>query len=376
MRQNRQQQQEKTPEELEAEARDKAEAEEAAKAAAEEKAAREAKAATDADAAAQAKPTEEEAAAAAAAAAAAEAAASDELALLAAEETAAMEEAEVMIDPLDEELELLNALHDATVPPGYRWVNKGGWEDGLSGGDGLHVPTWYGVTCGRVTRKLRKENPAATRGFVKRLYLDGNGLRGKIDGLSRWARLADLRILSLSHNGIEGGLPAGLAECAPTLCVLNLSCNRLTGEVPASWGEFKRLTHLWLFSNELSGPALPVEVASVTGTTSLVSLRLNRNGEGVHSAAGLCVVLFFFFLLHGCFGAVVVRGCPMKALLGCGRCCTRLAGFEGELPNGLGSLISLEELDLEDNLISGSLPPTLTKLTNLKKLHIANNEFT
>jgi len=43
------------------------------------------------------------------------------------------------------------------------------------------------------------------------------------------------------------------------------------------WGSMKKLTHLWLFANQLTGPALPASVATVSGAVSLQSLRLSRN---------------------------------------------------------------------------------------------------
>ena len=48
-------------------------------------------------------------------------------------------------------------------------------------------------------------------------------------------------------------------------------------QVPEVWGSMKKLTHLWLFANQLTGPALPASVATVSGAVSLQSLRLSRN---------------------------------------------------------------------------------------------------
>jgi Leucine-rich repeat (LRR) protein len=48
-------------------------------------------------------------------------------------------------------------------------------------------------------------------------------------------------------------------------------------QVPEEWGSLKKLTHLWLFANQLTGPALPSSVATISGATALESLRLSRN---------------------------------------------------------------------------------------------------
>ena len=46
-----------------------------------------------------------------------------------------------------------------------------------------------------------------------------------------------------------------------------------------------------------------------------------------------------------------------------------------QLSSGLGSLSRLEEIDLERNQLNGKLPDTLTRLTSLKKLWLAENNF-
>jgi hypothetical protein len=48
----------------------------------------------------------------------------------------------------------------------------------------------------------------------------------------------------------------------------------------------------------------------------------------------------------------------------------------GEVPAGIGSLSKLEELDLEDNRIKGTLHQNLTKLTRLRTLRVADNDLT
>jgi len=142
-----------------------------------------------------------------------------------------------------------------------------------------------------------------------------------------WGRLAGLRVLSCSHNGLTGNLPPDLAVLE-NLEILNLSVNKFKGPIPPEWGQLKKLTHLWLFANNLSGPALPVELASSTGCTRLKSIRLARNS------------------------------------------------LEGPLPSGLGSLAELEELDLERNRIGGELPGEgMAKLLKLKRLRVNGNRL-
>jgi hypothetical protein len=48
--------------------------------------------------------------------------------------------------------------------------------------------------------------------------------------LAEWRRVSGLEVLSLSHNGIQGPLPPGLAQLL-SLKVLNLACNEFSGAV-------------------------------------------------------------------------------------------------------------------------------------------------
>ncbi|KAJ6776165.1 hypothetical protein OIU74_000367 [Salix koriyanagi] len=48
----------------------------------------------------------------------------------------------------------------------------------------------------------------------------------------------------------------------------------------------------------------------------------------------------------------------------------------GPIPPEIGNITTLEELVLEDNLLGGSLPPDLGKLTSLRRLVLSSNNFT
>ena len=50
--------------------------------------------------------------------------------------------------------------------------------------------------------------------------------------------------------------------------------------------------------------------------------------------------------------------------------------LSGELPEELGNLTGLTELDLRDNRLTGALPGELAALASLEELHLSNNKFT
>ena len=51
-------------------------------------------------------------------------------------------------------------------------------------------------------------------------------------------------------------------------------------------------------------------------------------------------------------------------------------GLEGSIPSELGSLASLERLNLAYNLLTGSIPPELGRLVNLERLYLYSNSLT
>jgi hypothetical protein len=107
-------------------------------------------------------------------------------------------------------------------------------------------------------------------GRVTRLVLEGLGLSGDT-ALPALARLDGLRVLSLKGNSLSGAVP-DLSPLAG-LKLLFLAQNALSGPVPPSLGNLYRLYRLDLSSNNLSG-AVPLELSRLD---RLLTLRLDSN---------------------------------------------------------------------------------------------------
>ncbi|CAG7893524.1 unnamed protein product [Brassica rapa] len=103
---------------------------------------------------------------------------------------------------------------------------------------------------------------------------------------------------------------------------LQLSGNKLSGEVPANISQMKKLSMLHLGFNEFEGK-LPIEI----GLLPLAFLNLTRNK------------------------------------------------FSGQIPQEIGNLSSLQNLDLSYNNFSGNFPTSLNELSEMSKFNISYNPF-
>ncbi|RDY08004.1 Receptor-like kinase TMK3, partial [Mucuna pruriens] len=128
--------------------------------------------------------------------------------------------------------------------------------------------------------------------------------------------------LSLVHCNLVGALPDFLGKL-PSLTNLRLSDNRLSGGIPASFGQ-SSIQVLWLNDQEGGGMTGPIDViASMTFLTQV--------------------------WLHG-------------------------NQFTGTIPQNIGNLTSLQELNLNSNQLVGLIPNSLANL-DLQILVLNNNMF-
>lgn len=136
-----------------------------------------------------------------------------------------------------------------------------------------------------------------------------------------------LEILDLGNNSISGEIP----DCWknwPSLRVLRLQANNLTGGIPTSIGLLKQLHSLHLRRNNLSGE-MPVSLQNCSDLMVL-DLGLNHLKGRIPLWIHLLPKMVVFNL--------------------------RLNEFWGEIPVELCSLTSLQALDLAGNNLSGRIP--------------------
>eukprot|EP00250_Pteridium_aquilinum_P015011 c22326_g1_i2 orf=415-2790(-) len=130
---------------------------------------------------------------------------------------------------------------------------------------------------------------------LQELLLSNNHLAGAVPDLSQ---LASLQVLDLSQNSLTGSFislsePSTSAsstvavvhasttqgkEPFPSLLILNLSHNALTGTLPSQIGKLSTLLGLDLSNNKLSGP-IPPQIANITELSALDLSHNNFTGS-------------------------------------------------------------------------------------------------
>lgn len=201
-----------------------------------------------------------------------------------------------------------------------------------------------------------------------------------------------LEQLVLSKNTFKGGLHENISDYR-NLNLIDLSNNRLSGSLPSSIGELSKLEVLILSSNEFSG-AIPNALSNIatlsrfaanlnsfsgtipTGISrSLRNLDLSYNNLSgsipwdLLSHPNLQTVDLSYNSLEGS-----VPGNLSESLV---RLRLGSNALDGTIPSAtLGTLQKLTYLELDNNSLSGSIPPELGLCKSLALLNLAKNRLT
>ncbi len=263
-----------------------------------------------------------------------------------------------------------------------------------------------GIASAKQLRILRLDNNAFTGTLpsewcelqnADEISLAGNRLTGRITACL--GRLASLRRLDLSRNQFTGSIPPEFAALS-NLRELSLAGNALDTQLPSTiWGSststlavqtlaaqatsknntsnshasgMAALTRLDLSNNRIPGN-IPVELRSLS---RLETLLLNNNrftGEIPSGFGDLAQIRELDLSANALAGQVPTRLADARSL-------ERLAlsrnEFTGRIPSELATLPNLRALALDSNRLAGALPEAFTQLARLQSLRVNSNQLT
>ncbi|KAK8939320.1 putative receptor-like protein kinase [Platanthera guangdongensis] len=214
--------------------------------------------------------------------------------------------------------------------------------------------------------------------------------------------LSFLREISLSDNLLSGGFPDIFPNSLPTLKILNLGgnvlsgslqplCNvsslvqldapnnKLAGRLPPDLGYLQNLNSLNLENNELeSNDAESWKfLDSLTNCSALQVLSLEQNQLGgvlPKSIANLSTQLQFLSIGRNHISGSIPS--EIDNLDGLNLLAMEFNNLTGIIPKNIGKLKLLQELSFGGNELTGAIPLSLANLSALSQLDLGDNKLT
>lgn len=176
--------------------------------------------------------------------------------------------------------------------------------------------------------------------------------------------LISIEQMFLHQNGFDSTLPNEISKLT-YLQNLNLHSNSFFGSIPPSFGDLTLLTELHLQKNQFSGP-LP-SMGKLTALTRL-NLSKNRFSASIPTDVSKLSQLKTIFLHENVFTGVIPE---------LGKLTNLGTSFVSDAIR-VRDMISLshdnaEEINMNQNELSGSIPSGIEKLTRLRGLHLWSN---
>ncbi|XP_022994710.1 leucine-rich repeat receptor-like serine/threonine-protein kinase BAM3 [Cucurbita maxima] len=203
------------------------------------------------------------------------------------------------------------------------------------------------------------------------LDLSNNALTGEIP--SEFVDLKQLKLFNLFMNKLHGSIPDYVADL-PNLESLALWMNNFTGTIPKNLGQNGRLQLLDLSTNKLTG-TIPQDLCSSNQLKILILMNNFLFGP-IPDGLGTCTSLTKVRLGQNYLNGSIPNGFIYLPQL-------NLAEFQdnylsdtlSENWNSSSKPIKLGQLNLSNNLLSGTLPFSFSNFSSLQILLLDGNQF-
>ncbi|KAJ3670013.1 hypothetical protein LUZ60_010337 [Juncus effusus] len=202
---------------------------------------------------------------------------------------------------------------------------------------------------------------------LKTLNLSSNSLSGQLPLLT-----GSCAILDLSNNQFKGNIST-ISKWSNSLEFIDLSQNQLTGSLTDSTSQFLRLNYLNLSRNSLIGE-IPNSIVQYPKLTVL-DLSFNQFEGQISSSIFTSPILQEIYLEGNSLNGEINISPPTNSQPNLRKIDISQNHFDGDFPDGFGSLTGLSLLDVSSNNFSGPIPLSLTNLTALISLDISQNNL-
>ncbi|KAG5549930.1 hypothetical protein RHGRI_015036 [Rhododendron griersonianum] len=244
-------------------------------------------------------------------------------------------------------------------------------------------PNWIGSDpCGSGWEGVRCTNFRVTTITLTSMGLTGM-LPGDIESLSELQTLKNLTISfylrDLSYNkGLTGPIPASIGNLKK-LTNLILIGSGFSGPIPGTIGSLQQLVMLSLNSNGFSGP-IPPQLGNLSNLYWLDLADNKLSGAIPVSDATTPGLDMLTNAKHFHFGKNQLSG-EIPSQLFSSKMTLKHVLFEnnslsGSIPSTLGLVQTLEVLRLDRNSLTGPVPSNLNSLVNVNELFLSNNQLT
>ncbi|KAL9144750.1 hypothetical protein ABFS82_14G316300 [Erythranthe guttata] len=190
--------------------------------------------------------------------------------------------------------------------------------------------------------------------------------------------ISTMEMMDFSTNQFSGQLPSTIGLSLPSLQLLYLHSNKLSGRIPSSISNISGLTLLSMTENSFSGP-----MPHFGGLRLLERLFIGGNNLTGESPNG---ELRFISSLTNCRFLYHVEvslnqlGGVLPASIGNFSSSLQIfrafdCRIRGSIPTEIGNLTTLRDLYLDNNELTGFIPTTLGKLKQLIRIYLEHNKL-